>query len=149
MPIVAFIWGLAGLILGWPYFWLAGGGESYFVPCFFLVPIASATGGIIYVLARVLREEQARGAKIIFPAYVLWVSSPIIMNGLSHLLRFMNDETTAKILFAHRFVPIWLPIVALIIGLIGIMAVIGGYQQGRERLAKFRDRSGADDHPPH
>lgn len=138
MPVVAFIWALIGLVLGWPYHWLSGGEEAFFVPCILLVPIATGVGAFIYAVESARRHRWTPSPA--FGVYLLWILSPIFMNSLSHLLRTQGYENAARIAFEQRFLPFWLPVVIILV----IALIINDLLDSHNRLAKFQERSGND-----
>lgn len=130
--IFCIVWILAGTLLGVPYFYLTGASESFFVHIFLIMPILTVLGAGIFLVER---AKHRRGLPPIFIAYVIWAISPIIMNGLSLVVKHIVSEKFGEIIFEGRFVPLWLPPVVLLL----IALIVNDLLRTHERFENFKD----------
>ncbi len=106
--IFALIWFFVGSILAVPYNYLAGGGLDNFGLTIFFAPAAAIFLFIPYLTIRI---DHSKKSKIFFWATVVYLLLPILMNGVSLLLKQMGYVLAADYAFKYRYIVLATPFI--------------------------------------
>ncbi len=113
--LVAAAYFLIGCMFSAPYTFLAGWHFDHFYLSAWLMPL---TLTFLFVFWKVMRRQQHKWGGFVFWIIVAYLSSPIILNGASVLLKLMGHETVSCYIFAGRYFSLWAIPVFLIVGMI-------------------------------
>lgn len=133
---------LLGCIVSIPYTFLSKGGFEVFVRMLVFGPIIALS---LFVLYGMRRGVSSRGKKLwkggtsVFWGATVWFCSPIILNGVSLLLKWMGAKMISGVIFKARFWILWgLPALIVLYIIIFYIAygVIKGMRELRERFSR-------------
>jgi hypothetical protein len=92
------IWIIVGIILAVPYVWLAGGYSDPAVIITFFGPGVCLLLFFLYHISKVLKE-----IKPFFWFLLVYSFLPVLLNGVSMLLKWMGVRGAADFIFNHRY----------------------------------------------
>lgn len=113
----AALYAVIGYGIAVPYTWLANGNRTSIIVVTIVSPMLLMMLCLFYKIdhQRHYHRFQWLGGKISW-TYVVWVLSPLMMNGLSHVIRSVNLQNGSDFVFRCRFTGLWLiPIIITVI----------------------------------
>src|SRR3989344_9326603 len=119
----SFLWFLAGFIIAIPYIYLASGNLADLFAVMWFGPIGTLILFFSFMMKRI-KVNHPDGGQMGFgsgPSWVLmtYFCFPILLNGLSLLLKQMGHEALGDVIFSVRFMSLLLvPISLMVLGMI-------------------------------
>lgn len=110
--IFGLLWVIAGLVISIPYTFLSGGNYKNFMFTVFFGPVA---GFILFVSLSISRVS---GSKLFFWLLILYFCFPIILNGISILLRWSGENEIGSFVFTYRYFSLFAIPVAILASLL-------------------------------
>ncbi|MDO8590332.1 MAG: hypothetical protein Q7R69_03635 [bacterium] len=112
--LIGLFWILVGLVVVFPYTYLAGGGTRHLWLTSVGLLIASAILYALYHLAYKLRWIVG-GA---FWMFLVYCTLPIFVNGISIVFKWVGLVTVGSFIFEYRYASLLVPPLAIVIGLV-------------------------------
>lgn len=107
---------ITGCILSWPYTYLAGGSPGHWSSAAWLTPVATL---LLYATYLMKRGRCRRENRCVAPFWVLltYFCLPVLLNGVSFLLKSVGCEVVGSYVFEVRYVSLLFLPMLLVIGL--------------------------------
>jgi MFS family permease len=119
--VLAIAYIIGGLIIAVPYIYLAGWDADKIVSAVLFSPLALIVVGIFYLKAREERYSKSRGFRITFWGSIVYFLLPVIANGVSILLNWL-ELPYGNLIFEHRYQTfLILPIIIMIFLVWGVL----------------------------
>ena len=110
------VWMLVGSVISIPYTYLAGGNYEHFSTITIFAPAAAGILALVYMLGGLWNEnnKRPRWGNRYFWILFAYFSTPIILNGISIMIKKMGYELTGYYIFELRYATLVIIPIALV-----------------------------------
>lgn len=113
--VLFFVYLVVGCILSAPYTFLANGNLDNFFVTAWVAPVAAIFLFVVYPIARSHRVKRSKWGGGFFWVLVAYFCSPILLNGVSLLLKWAGYEVAGHHVFESRFLGLLIAPILLVI----------------------------------